>query len=342
MSLIEYPTPQYDGVLANLANRFLAGEGLLFLGAGVNANPGHQAFPIADGLSEIMARGCGMDWPLPLFLPLSQIAFYFEAIQTRASLNQLLVETFDRDDVPVSPALANLMKLIAILQQRRLETIAITTNYDRQFEKAYLEAFSRSPEIVIYKGAADPNDRDRSLNRSLVGDVRRGAEFWLPRDPETAVLYKMHGCISQPEEQGLVITEEDYINFLANAMSGISKKAILTYARGALTLSTILFIGYSLSDWNFRVIFKATVESQLDKKDTKSYAVQYRDPNKPGTSLDDLKWRSAIDFWNQKKVDIINVPGDQFTQDLIRAVISEDERRSRTRERINEPQRTIA
>ena len=118
----------------------------------------------------------------------------------------------------------------------------------------------------------------------------------------------MHGCISQPERQGLVITEEDYINFLANALGEHNgDKTILNYVKGEFAMSTILFIGYSLSDWNFRAIFKATVESRLDRKDNRSYAVQFRDPTKRESELEQARWDSVIDFWNEKKVDIISV-----------------------------------
>jgi hypothetical protein len=120
----------------------------------------------------------------------------------------------------------------------------------------------------------------------------------------------MHGCISQPEMKGLVITEEDYINFLANALREHDpEKTLLNYIKGELLQRTIIFIGYSLSDWNFRAIFKGVEKD----RELRSYAVQLRNAASPLLRLQD----KAMIFWHDKKVDILNADGESFMDDLL-------------------------
>ncbi len=125
----------------------------------------------------------------------------------------------------------------------------------------------------------------------------------------------MHGCISRATGQNLVITEEDYINFLTNALGSDPNKRLLHYVRGRMALSTILFVGYSLSDWNFRVIFKATAEG----RGTRSYAVQYSSSEDEMSDFDRTRWNALVEFWAHREVDIINVDGAQFMEDLLAA-----------------------
>jgi hypothetical protein len=314
MSFIRGGTERYRAILRNLATDLLEGKCLLFLGAGASVDPDQPDLPTANELSADMARDCELEWHE--YIPLSTIAFYYESFHTRAGLNRFLVSRIGNARIRPSKTIQLLIEAIEAVEKRGRTTIAITTNYDRQFESAYEERLKRRPEIVIYKGAWNPNDKEKILNCTPEGELKGYAQFWRPR--LRTVLYKMHGCISQPERQGLVITEEDYINFLANALGEHNgDKTILNYVRGEFAMSTILFIGYSLSDWNFRAIFKATVESRLDKKDNRSYAVQFRDPTKQESELEQARWDSVIDFWNEKKVDIISVTGQQFMRDLL-------------------------
>jgi hypothetical protein len=169
----------------------------------------------------------------------------------------------------------------------------------------------------VYNGGTDANRLSAVLHPGIT--VRPA--LWLPRSPTT--LYKLHGCISIPESRqmeppelhNLVITEEDYINFLSNAMSNDPFKPLPTHLLARIAESTTLFIGYGLTDWNFRVVFKATAE----RNDKKGYAVQlFRGESARRNAVE--RRRAAVEFWGQKKVDIINVDGATFLADLAAAI----------------------
>jgi hypothetical protein len=71
------------------------------------------------------------------------------------------------------------------------------------------------------------------------------------------VVFHLHGHSEVVES--LVLTEDDYLDFLVN----ISRERDLLPPRiqEALTGASLLFIGYSLSDWTFRVLFRGLVMS---------------------------------------------------------------------------------
>src|SRR4029077_8387075 len=182
------------------------------------------------------------------------------------------------------------------------------TNYDQHFELAYKAAFHREPSVVIYHGGTDATDEAAELHSGLP----RSSRTWRPR--RGTCLYKMHGCISQAHDRNLVITEEDYVNFLSNALSDYPKKRLPVHVLGRIEESSILFLGYSLSDWNFRVIFKATA-GKASKRE--NYAVQYFNVAE-AQEFDKVRWEALGDFWGQstENVKIINADAKLVVADL--------------------------
>ncbi len=304
------PSFKYRTTLELLADELLQERCLFFLGAGASIDPKKPDLPSAEELSKEMAKKCGIEWYK--YVPLSTIAYYYEFFYSRKSLNTFLQKKIGNQDIEPSTCIERLIKCIKILDDKNKKILVVTTNYDRHFECAFKNTFQREPGVIIYKGGWDPNDKGAKLHEGLDKDP----EFWLPQDQ--TYLYKMHGCISQPDDQNLVITEEDYINFLTNTLNQSEEKRLLHFVRGRIAMSTILFIGYSLSDWNFRVIFKASAEG----KGTTSYAVQYYIPpdKEKESKLDRARWQALIEFWGKKNVDIINVDASQFMQDVFKVI----------------------
>lgn len=98
----------------------------------------------------------------------------------------------------------------------RLNIPMITTNYDRLIEEAF---------------------RNKNLRLSPVLEDRDLIEY-------DNILIKIHGCISKPET--CIITEEDYYKWLS------FDSEIKNLVRAWFLMNRIVFIGYSLSDINFR------------------------------------------------------------------------------------------
>lgn len=67
-------------------------------------------------------------------------------------------------------------------------------------------------------------------------------------------VYKIHGSISNPSS--MVATQEDY----ARRLDDLRGNAIGGSLRQLLATMTVVFIGYSLRDWNFREIYTALLD----------------------------------------------------------------------------------
>src|SRR5262249_31471720 len=126
------------------------------------------------------------------------------------------------------------------------------------------------------------------------------------------IIYKIHGTFLD-EDPGakrqdkdplsrVVITEEDYIEFLT--LVGQSAGGIPPLIKSKMTYSTLLFLGYSLEDWDFRTIFKGLIEPLEPHIQRKSFAIQ-KDPS-------DF-W---VDFWDRKGVVIYNIDLYEFAEEL--------------------------
>jgi hypothetical protein len=181
---------------------------------------------------------------------------------------------------PLSPN--PLHKLLARVAKRRPMAI-ITTNYDDLIELALDE--SGVPFdlfiVAIDRGGADASVRGATLfrpagqteRRSVTGEhelldieIDRG-QIRLKR----TVLFKIHGHIDRTREgdDTFVITEEDYVSFLGRMGAGDS--ILPADLAGMMQSRTLLFLGYGLRDWNFRVLLDRLSRSRLHQK--RSYAV---------------------------------------------------------------------
>ena len=77
--------------------------------------------------------------------------------------------------------------------------------------------------------------------------------LWI--DETTTVIFKMHGSVWKDSDlwDNFVITEEDYLDFMSRMINQTAvPKIIADYFRN----KSFLFLGYSLQDWNMRVILR--------------------------------------------------------------------------------------
>jgi hypothetical protein len=121
--------------------------------------------------------------------------------------------------------------------------IYMTTNYDNFMVKA-LEARGRTARQEICKWNKYVKDHE-----SVFDDATFTPNYGNP------VVFHFHGHLGISES--LVLTEDDYLDFLVN----ISRDQLMLPARvqRALTGASLLFIGYRIADWNFRVLFRSLV-----------------------------------------------------------------------------------
>ena len=123
----------------------------------------------------------------------------------------------------------------------------MTTNYDDLMFRA-LQVRQRAPKREFCQWAetlrSEPSIFDSNSN--------------FTPDKSTPLVFHLHGYDVQDKEQSMVLTEDDYVDFLVNL--GRDQSVILPKRiQRAITGTSLLFIGYGLADWDFRVIFRGLV-----------------------------------------------------------------------------------
>lgn len=116
----------------------------------------------------------------------------------------------------------------------------ITTNYDTFLENIFDNRCRRYVGQKVITGQEDSEEIDREI------------------DEEKIDIYKIHGCISEPDS--IVITKEDYDDFF--------EKSKYLYAK-ILTLFCeypLIFMGYSISDRNIKDVLTTIVEMMSEEQ----------------------------------------------------------------------------
>jgi len=171
-------------------------------------------------------------------------------------------------------------------------SLYVTTNYDDFMFSALRYAqiqppAKRVPIVSVHQDYCRWTEKLMLENTSLFDD----RNFKLNR--AHPVVFHLHGHINRdPEARGpveaMVATEDDYLDFLVNISGELSnagplrasKPQMLPLAvRTALRGNTLLFIGYSLEDINFRVILRAVRRALQNSNEPLNVAVQYAGEN---------------------------------------------------------------
>jgi hypothetical protein len=175
---------------------------------------------------------------------LAHVSLYAEYGEhnSRSSLVDTLRREIAPEDATGSPMIvpSPALHMLAAMPFR----IVITTNYDDLFETAL-------SQVKALDGSLAPK---RPLIK-VYDPTRQGPPESVPLDPSTSqpILLKLHGDFSKRES--IVITEEDYVVFIQR-MSDLHLHPIHENIRARMKTWPVLFIGYSLKDYNLRLLFR--------------------------------------------------------------------------------------
>jgi hypothetical protein len=187
------------------------------------------------------------------------------------------------------------LRIIARLRQ----PIYLTTNYDDYMAQAIEKEINHAPDIAFCEW-----HKPRAERKRLRG---------LAPTPERPLVYHLHGVYQDPKS--IVVTEDDYLDFLAQVIDdkGLMPPAI----DAAFGNSMFLFIGYSLADMNFRILFKK-LAMYLGANSFKHAAVQLG-PGKKGETresrVQQLKYLNKR--YESLKIKVFWGDAGQFAQELM-------------------------
>lgn len=134
-------------------------------------------------------------------------------------------------------------KLLAQLPYR----IYVTTNLESLLEST-LEEAGRKPYVVLAPWNQYTEDKILQLDPNY------------EPNPDHPLVYHLFGRLAEPKS--VVLTEDNYFDYLL----GVSRNndLIPVYVRNALRNNSLLFIGFRLDEWNFRILFRSIVDKKTE------------------------------------------------------------------------------
>jgi hypothetical protein len=253
-----------DGFLTRhlqiVARRLGSGSVVPFVGAGAN----------------LCERPAGVDWQDDGYLPsgaelaayladayayperrrdLLRVSQWVDLAGSPRALVDELHTVFSRDYRPnkLHRFLADLPRTLREQNRPVCGQLLLTTNYDSVLERAFADA-GEPVDVVVYETR---RHEQRFVHvrpdgeRVAIVEPARYRDFALE---ERSVILKIHGDVADDPEHGtFVVTEDHYIDYLA----GESVRGLVpAYLMRRIGESDLLFLGYSMRDWNLRVILR--------------------------------------------------------------------------------------
>ncbi|MFE0463674.1 SIR2 family protein [Kitasatospora sp. NPDC058965] len=306
-------TPDQDPPYGLIAEQLQDGQVVPFLGAAASfagiPEDREGILPDAGGLAKrlITAWG-GYPGGTEAADPLTRVTqFYVDAVASRQDVFERLRKLFFEEQRGLRPAPT--AELLARIEPPESSPfLIITTNYDCQLEQA-LDGVGRPYALVIQDSSPD-SEHDLQVwesGRERFEGIEKGSEFDITKYNGKTLVYKLHGGFAHRLAENLdtlVVTEGDYIQFLASVtMEAVPPRSIV---RHMLQRRRMLFLGYSLQDWNLRVILYKLQQRRLGKVEgmVKSWGVRNR--------LDPVE----RDFWDKREVRLFDMDLADFVTEL--------------------------
>lgn len=248
-----------------VANRLLAGAVVPFLGAGVNlcGRPAdvdwlrEHYLPSGRELAEYLPDAVGVEYPYSDRSDLLRVSQYVDVNLGSGALYDALHTVFDEDYAPTAAhrLIAELPSLIRARAGGRpcFYPLNITTNYDDLLEHAFRDA---GEEFDLLTYLADGADSGKFLHSRPDGSnevILTPNSYTELRCDARPVIAKIHGAVAREPDghDSFVITENHYIDYLSHTDIA---RLIPVNVLSRMRKSNFLFLGYSLHDWNLRVI----------------------------------------------------------------------------------------
>jgi hypothetical protein len=282
-----------------VARRFGMGSVIPFLGAGANlcerppdVDWREGYLPSGAELAAYLAVPYG--YPEPQ-LDLLRVSQWVDLVSSPRALVDELHAVFSRRYRP-NKLHYFLAALPRILRERGASVcgqLVLTTNYDDALERAFMD-LGEAVDMVAY---------ETTRNEQRFVHVRPDGERVEIRDPamyrdfaleQRSVILKIHGNVDRDdaERDTFVVTEDHYIDYLVG--EGVHA-LIPAYLMRRMREGDLLFLGYSMRDWNLRVILRQIWLEQ--GVETGGWSIQ-RGP-------------SEVDrrFWARQRIEILDAWG---------------------------------
>jgi DNA-binding SARP family transcriptional activator/class 3 adenylate cyclase len=274
------------------------------LGAVMRAVLAGRLVPVLGTDVAQLATGLALrfDYPTDNGCHLPQVAQYVAVMKGSGPLYDELHALLDAESKPtaVHRFFASLPPVLR--EQGQPHQLIVTTGYDLALEQALLDV-DEEFDVVTYIAAGQ--HRGKFCHVAPDGIARL---IELPNEyvdlslDQRTVILKLHGQVDRTadrEWESFVVTEDDYIDYLAQAEIA----SVVPVALAAkLRRSHFLFLGYTMADWNLRVILNRLWGDQ--PLSYRSWAVQPQP--RP----------LEREFWRRRDVEVYELPLEEYVDGL--------------------------
>ena len=217
-----------------LLRRIKDGKCTPFLGAGA----AYGVLPLGSEIAQEWARDKG--YPLDDAWDLARVAQFLAVTEDPMSPKEKIRERFRQIAPPDFSAPDEPHGLLADLPL----PVYMTTNYD-DFMVQALKHRNKTPKQELCRWNKYIKDEPSIFE----------TEPGFDPTPVTPIVFHLHGHNGVAES--LVLTEDDYLDFLVSISN--DPELLPRRIQRALTGTSLLFMGYRLADWDFRVLFRSVV-----------------------------------------------------------------------------------
>ena len=131
--------------------------------------------------------------------------------------------------------------------------------------------------------------------------------------PQRPLVYHLFGRLSTPES--VVLTEDDYFDFLIGVTS--NNDLIPAVVRRALSDTALLFLGFNLDEWDFRVLFRSIMNREGRARRGKyAHIAAQIDPEQSQTLEPDGARRYLEEYFGDSDISIFWGNVEDFSAEL--------------------------
>jgi hypothetical protein len=287
-----------------LVDSILNGECTPFLGAGVAVPYLPRGAALAASLAE------QFDYPLDDVTNLARVTQYIASHYQPSYVKRRVCERLQEAQRETDAQLIGGVPQNHLALARLALPMYVTTNYDDYLERAVVAVSGGQPNVVLCRWSDRLTTELPSYPKS---DVATAAP----------TIFHLHGHIRTPNS--ILLTEDDYIDFTVSLARRVEKKdpVIPFFVRQALGNSKLLFIGYSLEDWNFRVLMRYLMKQQgvLQHDRYNSISVQLSDPHMPPDRRARAEEFLGAYFKTSASIDVYWGDAGPFLQELLQRIL---------------------
>jgi len=281
-----------------LVTRIGRGECTPFLGAGV-----HDADTLPLGKTIALKWAEERQYPLEDRWDLARVSQYLAItdLDPMECKDELCRRWFT--DVPI-PDFNNPKSSLGLLAELPLP-LYITTNYDSLLYTA-LRGRGKNPSREFCRWNDNPQVKSH-------GSVWAHPNEGYRPTKDSPVVYHLHGI--DDVRPSLVLTEDDYVDFLVR-VSQPANKLLPAYIQEAMAGTSLVFVGYRMADWTFRVLFRGLVNASPAGLRRVSVAVQLRPADDPALQQRIQEYLEA--YYGQMNTLVFWGTAEEFTLELRR------------------------